>query len=75
MLVDGLDRAVLHALQYARQLNPLTITAVHVAADPGAADQLTRLWADLPLPVPLEVANCLNRLAGVNVAVVHPTGP
>jgi amino acid transporter len=126
VLVDGVDRAVLHALQYARQLNPLTITALHVAADPGAADRLTRLWADLPLPVPLEVVHCptrnlvacaadavgerarpdtevtvllprhgdrgrfgrllhdqtgrelfaaLNRLAGVNVAVVHPTGP
>jgi amino acid transporter len=126
VLVDGVDRAVLHALQYARQLNPLTITALHVAADPGAADQLARLWADLPLSVPLEVVHCptrnlvacaagavgqrarpdtevtvllprhgdrgrfgrllhdqtgrelfaaLNRLAGVTVAVVHPTGP
>ena len=126
VLVDGVDRAVLHALQYARQLNPLTITALHVAADPGTADRLSRLWADLPLPVPREVVHCptrnlvacaadavgerarpdtevtvllprhgdrgrlgrllhdqtgrelfaaLNRLAGVNVAVVHPTGP
>jgi amino acid transporter len=31
VLVDGLDRAVLHALQSARQLNPLSITALHVA--------------------------------------------
>ena len=38
VFVDGLDRAVLHALQYARQLNPLSVTALHVAADPGAAD-------------------------------------
>jgi amino acid transporter len=126
VLVDTLDRAVLHALQYARQLNPLTITALHIAADPDTADRLTRLWADLPLPVPLEVVHCptrnlvacaadavgerarpdtevtvllprhgdrgrfgrllhdqtgrelfaaLNRLTGVNVAVVHPTGP
>jgi amino acid transporter len=123
VLVDGLDRAVLHALQYAHQLNPLAITALHVAADPGAADRLTRRWANLPLAVPLEVVHCpnrdlvacatdavaervrpdtevtvllprhgdqgrfrrllhdqtgrnlfaaLNRLAGVNVAVVHP---
>jgi amino acid transporter len=61
VLVDGLDRAVLHALQYARQLNPLSTTALHVAADPGAADRLARLWAELPLAVPLEVVHCPNR--------------
>jgi hypothetical protein len=61
VLVDGLDRAVLHALQYARQLNPLSVTALHVAADPGAADQLTRMWAGLPPAVPLEVVHCPNR--------------
>jgi hypothetical protein len=61
VLVDGLDRAVLHALQYARQLNPLAITALHVAADPDAAERLARRWAELPLAVPLEVVHCPNR--------------
>jgi Amino acid permease len=61
VLVDGLDRAVLHALQYARRLDPLSITALHVAADPGAAARLARLWAKLPLTVPLEVVHCPNR--------------
>ena len=61
VLVDGLDRAVLQALQYARQLNPLSTTAMHVAADPDAARRLTRLWAGLPLAVPLEVVHCPNR--------------
>ena len=61
VLVDGLDRAVLHALQYAHQLNPLSITALHVAADPDAADRLARRWAGLPLAVPLEVVHCPNR--------------
>jgi hypothetical protein len=61
VLVDGLDRAVLHALQYARQLNPLSVTALHVAADPGAASRLTRQWAELSLAVPLEVVHCPNR--------------
>jgi amino acid transporter len=125
VLIDGLDRAALHALQYARQLNPLSITALHVAADPDAADRLARWWAKLPLAVPLELVHCpnrnlvacatdavaerarpdtevtvllprhgdhgrfrrllhdqtgqdlfaaLNRLAGVNVTVVHPPG-
>jgi amino acid transporter len=123
VLVDGLDRAVLHALQYVRQLNPLSVTALHVAADPAAAAKLARQWGRLPLAVPLEVVHCptrnlvacaadavgervrpdtevtvllprhgdrgrfgrllhdqtgrdlftaLNRLAGVNVVIVHP---
>jgi amino acid transporter len=61
VLVDGVGRDVLHALQYARQLNPLSVTALHVADDPGAADRLTGLWAELPLTVPLEVVHCPNR--------------
>jgi amino acid transporter len=61
VLVDGLDQAVLHALQYARQLNPLSVTALHVATDPAAADRLSALWATLPLAVPLEVVHCPNR--------------
>jgi hypothetical protein len=61
VLVDGLDRAVVHALRYASQLNPLSVTALHVAADPGAADRLTREWAGLPLAVPLDVVHCPNR--------------
>ncbi|HSO53198.1 MAG TPA: APC family permease [Actinomycetes bacterium] len=61
VLVDELDRAVLHALQYAGQLNPLSITALHVAADPDTARRLARLWARLPGAVPLEVVHCPNR--------------
>jgi hypothetical protein len=126
VLVDGLDRPVLRALRYARLLNPLSIIALHVAADPDVASKLTRLWAKLPVPVPLEVVACpnrdlvacaahavaerarpdtevtvllprhgdqgrfrrllhdqtgrdlfgaLNRLAGVNVTIVHPPAP
>jgi hypothetical protein len=45
--------AVLQALQYARQLNPLSIAALHVAAEPDAADRLASRWARLPLAVPL----------------------
>jgi amino acid transporter len=126
VLVDGLDRSVLQALRFARELNPLSITALHVAADPGAASRLAELWARLPITVPLEVVHCpnrdlvdcatdavadhvrsdtevtvllprhgdlggfrrllhdqtgqhlfaaLNRLAGTNVAIVHPSAP
>jgi hypothetical protein len=61
VLVDELDWAVLHALQYAGQLNPLSVTALHVAADPDTARGLARLWARLPGSVPLEVVHCPNR--------------
>jgi amino acid transporter len=61
VLIDGVDRAALGALQYARQLNPLTITALHVATDPDAARRLARLWAKVRLPIPLEVADCPDR--------------
>jgi amino acid transporter len=61
VLIDGLDRAALGALQYARQLNPLSITALHVAVDPDAARRLAALWAKVRLPMPLEVANCPDR--------------
>ena len=44
VLIEDLDQAALSALQYARQLNPLTITALHVAVDPDHARELGRLW-------------------------------
>src|SRR6266540_1449455 len=34
VLVEALDRATIGALQYARQLNPLRLTALHIAVDP-----------------------------------------
>jgi amino acid transporter len=61
VFLDHLDRASLGALQYARQLNPLSITALHVAADPDAARRLAALWAKVRLPVPLEVIDCPDR--------------
>jgi hypothetical protein len=61
VFLDHLDRAALGALRYARQLNPLSITAVHVAADPDAARRLAALWAKVRVPVPLEVVDCPDR--------------
>jgi hypothetical protein len=52
---------VLHVLQYGRQLNPLSVTAMHVAADPAAAGKRARRWGGLPTAVPLEVLHCPNR--------------
>jgi amino acid transporter len=61
VFLDHLDRAALGALRYARQLNPLSITALHVAADPDAAKRLAALWAKVRVPVPLEVVDCPDR--------------
>jgi amino acid transporter len=61
VLLEDLDRAAIGALQYARQLNPLHLTAIHVALDPDHARRLANLWARMNLPVPLEVVDCPDR--------------
>jgi amino acid transporter len=61
VLVEGLDRASLEALQYATELHPLSITAMHVAVDPDAARRLAKLWAKVRIPIPLEVVDCPDR--------------
>jgi amino acid transporter len=61
VLIEGLDRASLAALQYATQLHPLAITALHVAVDPDRARRLAHLWAKVRIPIPLEVVDCPDR--------------
>ncbi|HYY79364.1 MAG TPA: APC family permease [Actinomycetes bacterium] len=61
VLLEDVDRAAIEALQYARQLNPLHITAVHVAVDPDHAKELARLWGKVHMPVPLEVVDAPDR--------------
>jgi amino acid transporter len=61
VLVEALDRPSLVALQYATELRPLSITALHVAVDPDRARRLARLWAKVRIPIPLEVVDCPDR--------------
>jgi amino acid transporter len=61
VLVEDLDRATIGALQYARQLNPLRLTALHIAVDPDRARELCRLWSKVDIPVPLEVVDSPDR--------------
>jgi amino acid transporter len=61
VLLEDLDRAAIGALQYARQLNPLHITAIHVALDPDHARRLAALWGRMNIPVTLEVVDCPDR--------------
>ena len=61
VLLEDLDQAALAALQYARQLNPLSITAMHVAVDPDHARELARLWSKVQIPFPLEIVDAPDR--------------
>ena len=61
VLLEDLDQAALGALQYARQLNPLSITAVHIAVDPDHARELARLWTKINIPIPLELVDAPDR--------------
>jgi amino acid transporter len=61
VLLEDLDQAAIGALQYARQLNPLSITALHVAVDPDHARELAHLWAKVNIPIPLEIVDAPDR--------------
>jgi amino acid transporter len=61
VLVEALDRATIGAMQYARQLNPLRLTALHIAVDPDRARELCKLWSKVDIPVPLEVVDSPDR--------------
>jgi amino acid transporter len=61
VLVEALDRATIGALQYARQLNPLRLTALHIAVDPERAKELQALWSRVNMPAPLELVDAPDR--------------
>jgi amino acid transporter len=77
VLVEGLDRATIGALQYARQLNPLRLTALHIAVDPERAKELAALWARVNMPAPLEVVDAPDRnlLATTQAAIAELVRP
>jgi amino acid transporter len=77
VLVEDLDKATIGALQYARQLNPLTVTAVHIAIDPDHARELSHLWTKVHIPIPLEVVDAPDRnlLATVEETVAERVRP
>jgi uncharacterized membrane protein len=70
VLVEGLDRATLAAVQAARQLQGQRAVALHVAVDAQAACGLQALWAKLQIPLPLEVVRPDSLGLGATVARV-----
>jgi amino acid transporter len=77
VLIEDLDQAALAALQYARQLNPLHLVALHVAMDPDRARELCALWTRVRIPVPLDVVDAPGRnlLATARAAVEELVRP
>ena len=53
VLVGTVNRGVLQAVQYARELAPERLIAVSVVTDPVEQERLAQAWSDHELPVPL----------------------
>jgi amino acid transporter len=77
VLVEALDRATIGALQYARQLNPLRLTALHIAVDPERAKELSALWSRVNMPASLELVDAPDRnlLATTQAAIAELVRP
>jgi hypothetical protein len=62
VLVDRIDMATARAIQYARNLNPDDLYAVHFNVDNRRAEAIMRRWTELGLSrMPLEVIEVLDR--------------
>jgi amino acid transporter len=65
VLVDRIDLATARAIQYARNLTPDELYAVHLNVDNRRAEALMRRWRDLGLSsLPLEVIEVADRRLG-----------
>lgn len=53
VLVGGINKGVLHGIQYARSLNPDRILAVTVASDDADRRRIEQEWADFAVPIEL----------------------
>jgi hypothetical protein len=53
VLVGGVNKGVLHGIQYARSLNPDRIMAVTVASDDEDRQRIERQWAEFAVPIEL----------------------
>jgi amino acid transporter len=53
VLVGTVNRGVLEAVQYARELAPERLIAVSVITDQDEQERLAKAWADNDLPIPL----------------------
>jgi len=87
LVVDEVDRATMHALQYARTMGASDTRAIHVGG--GDAEQLRERWAALGVDVPLDILDAdgdrgqalssyveaLPGVGDVNVILPRPARP
>ena len=55
VLVGGINKGVLHGIQYAKSLNPDRIKAVTVASDDEDRRRIEQQWAEFNVPIELNV--------------------
>jgi len=55
VLVGGINKGVLHGLQYAKSLNPDRLVAVTVASDDEDRIRIEKQWADFKVPIELNI--------------------
>jgi hypothetical protein len=61
VLVEDVDKALMKALQYARDLGPDAACAIHVDVDPQQTDRLWAMWDAHRIDFPLEVVDAPDR--------------
>ena len=55
VLVGGINKGVLHGLQYAKSLNPDRLVAVTVASDDDDRIRIEKQWAEFKVPIELNI--------------------
>ena len=55
VLVGGINKGVLHGLQYAKSLNPDRLVAVTVATDDDDRQRIEAQWAEFAVPIDLNI--------------------
>jgi amino acid transporter len=55
VLVGGINKGVLHGLQYAKSLNPDRLVAVTVATDDEDRQRIEAQWAEFAVPIDLSI--------------------
>jgi len=64
VLADECDEKTFHALQYGLTIHPQELIPIHLETEPGAAENLARVWNQIGLPGEVKVIHCGRRGRG-----------